>query len=195
MRLPLEELADIRVGLTLRGADAGSRQAEGGPHYLRISDLTETGRLDIRTPHPMDLGTSSLERFLVQRKDIVLASRGSRLTAALIEGPLHAVVGGQLFQIRANSNLILPEFLHAYINLPATQTLLLGQTVGSNIKTLTASALRATPIPVPPLEIQRKIVALRRLQEEESRLVARIDGLRRLLVEQSITRLLQNSPA
>jgi hypothetical protein len=195
MRLPLEQLAEVRIGLTLRGADAARQQFEGGPHFLRISDLTENGKLEIRIPHPMAGDPDTLARFKVLPQDVVLASRGNRLTAALIEEPIDAVVGGQLFLIRTTSNQILPEFLHAYLNLPATQASLLAQTVGSSIQTLPASTLRAVEIPVPSLEIQRTIVALTNLQEQENDLLARISTLRSLLVDKSITRLLEKSPA
>lgn len=195
MRLPLDQLAEIRVGLTLRGADAARQQVEGGPHYLRISDLTANGRLEIRNPHPIGGDADTLARFRVLPQDVVIASRGCRLTAALVEEAIDAVVGGQLFLIRTTSNQILPDFLHAYLNLPATQASLSAQTVGSSIQTLPASTLRAVEIPVPSPEIQRTIVALSKLHQQENDLLARISTLRSLLVEKSITRLLEKSPA
>ena len=46
----LDEIADVRMGLTLRGVDASKRTVEGGPHYLRISDLT-IGRIGLGVPN------------------------------------------------------------------------------------------------------------------------------------------------
>ena len=54
MQLLLDDIADVRTGLTLRGADAARRTVEEGPHYLRISDLSEDGGLVITETQPID---------------------------------------------------------------------------------------------------------------------------------------------
>jgi len=192
MQLPLDEIADVRMGLTLRGVDASKRTVEGGPHYLRISDLTESGELHILETHPIDPAQASDRRYHVKSGDILLANRGTRMTAALVPDGLNAVAGGQLFIVRAKSPKVLPEFLHCFLNLQSTQDYLRSHARGSYVQTLSIAILRVLPVPVLPLETQQKIANLAGLAASERRLVAELSCKRAELIEQSLTRLLSN---
>ena len=118
MQLLLDEIADVRMGLTLRGTDAAKRTVEEGPHYLRISDLSDSGQLDISETQPLDPALDPDHRHRVKAGDIVLANRGTRMTAALIPENLEAVASSQLFVIRPKSPKILPTFLHRFPQSP-----------------------------------------------------------------------------
>ena len=190
MQLLLDKIADVRVGLTLRGADASRRTIEGGPHYLRISDLTESGELHILETHPIDPAQASDRRYHVQSGDILLANRGTRMTAALVPENLNAVAGGQLFVVRLKSPEILPEFLHTFLNLQVTQDYLRSHARGSYVQTLSVAILRSLPVPILPLETQRKIASLFELAATERRLVDELSRKRAELLETSLNRLI-----
>lgn len=186
----LDEIADVRMGLTLRGTDAAKRTVEEGPHYLRISDLSEGGKLDISETQPIDPALDADHRHRVKAGDIVLANRGTRMTAALIPENLVAVASSQLFVVRLKSPKILPTFLHAFLNLQSTQEHLRSHARGTYVQTLSVSILRSLPIPLPPLETQQKIASLSQLAITERQLVAALNRKRAEFLEVSLSRLL-----
>jgi len=192
MQLLLDEIADVRMGLTLRGTDASKRTVKEGLHYLRISDLSEGGKLVISETQPIDPALDPDQRHRVKPGDIVLANRGTRMTAALIPENLDAVASSQLFVVRLKSSKILPAFLHAFLNLQKTQEHLRSHARGTYVQTLSISILRSLQIPLLPLETQQKIASLSELADEERRLITELSQKRTQFLNQSLSRLLSN---
>ena len=92
----LEQIAEVRVGLTRRRRPAGFDPGEEeGIHLLWICDLTASGAVAVDRPHKIPMDEVS-KRFVLQTEDIVIANRGLRLTAALVPPGLTAVAGRQL---------------------------------------------------------------------------------------------------
>jgi restriction endonuclease S subunit len=192
MQLLLDEIADVRMGLTLRGTDAAKRTVEEGPHYLRISDLSEGGILVISETQPIDPALDPDHRHRVKAGDIVLANRGTRMTAALVPENLNAVASSQLFVVRLKSPKILPTFLLAFLNLNSTQEHLRSHARGTYVQTLSIAILRSLQVPLLPFETQQKIASLSELADEERRLIAELSQKRAQFLNQSISRLLSN---
>jgi hypothetical protein len=193
MQLLLDEIANVRMGLTLRGADAAKRIVEEGPHYLRISDLSDGGHLHISETQPIDPTLDPDQRHRVKPGDIVLANRGTRMTAALIPEGLDAIASSQLFVIRLKSPKILPGFLHAFLNLQSTQDHLRSHARGTYVQTLSVAIVRFLPIPLLPLETQNQITSLTELAATERRLIAELNQKRSEFLEFSLSRLLSQS--
>lgn len=194
MQLLLSEIADIRMGLTLRGADAARRTVEGGPHYVRISDLTESGDLHIAEIHPLDPGQASDPRHRVKPGDILLANRGTRMTAALVPEGLDAVAGSQLFVISPRLPGILPSYLHTFLNLQTTQDHLRSHARGTYVQTLSIANLRKLPVPLPPLETQEIVASLSELVTVERQLLEKLTRKRAKLIEAALNNLLSSTP-
>lgn len=171
MQSLLADLAEIRTGLTLRGRDASRRTDREGLHLLRISDITEDGRIEIENQHLLDKALGEDPRYRVAPGDVLIANRGTRMTAALVPEGLEAVASGQLFIVRPKSSEATSEFLHWFLNLSATQTHLTSHARGSYVKTLSIAVVRELPVPVVPLELQGKLCALSNLAERERELL------------------------
>jgi restriction endonuclease S subunit len=186
----LSDLADIRIGLTMRGPDASRRTDNEGLHLLRISDISEDGQIEISSPHLLDRSLGDDSRYRVTRNDILIANRGTRMTAALVPEGLDAIASGQLFIVKPQSDRITPEFLHWFLNLATTQDRLRAQSCGSYVKTLPVTALRELPIPVIPLELQTKLCALADLARRERELLRLLAEKRGILLQYSFTHIL-----
>lgn len=171
MQSLLADLAEIRTGLTLRGRDAARRTDREGLHLLRISDITEDGRIEIENQHLLDRALCEDPRYRVAPGDILIANRGTRVTAALVPVGLEAVASGQLFIVRPNSPQVMPEFLHWFLNLATTQSHLSSHARGSYVKTLSIVVVRELPVPIVPLKLQYKLCALSNLAARERELV------------------------
>ena len=188
----LENIAEVRTGLTLRGKDASLHTSEEGLHLLRISDLTETGHIHIENEHLIEASPTMVEKYQVREGDIVVANRGSRTTAAIVHSDIQAVAGGQLFTIRPKKDEVLSGYLHWLLNTPSTQNRLLSQLRGSYVKTMPISVLRELEVALPPLETQQKIQELANLAERERQLVSDISQLRQTHLNTSLSALITN---
>ncbi len=193
MQPRLQDFADIRVGLTLRGRGAARKSPEAGPPLLRISDLSESGNIALGTPLCID-AESVGNQFRLQPGDIVVANRGSRATAALVPAGLDAVASGQLFFVRLRKPGLSAAYLHWFLNLDTTQRFLLARMKGSYVKNLSIAALRELEIPIPPPLIQGKVVALAKLAERERDLLGRIATRRQTYLEGVLKKAVNSSP-
>lgn len=190
MQSLLSDLADIRTGLTLRGPDASRRTDKEGLHLLRISDITEHGRIEIESSHLLDRALGDDPRYRVAPDDILIANRGTRMTAAFVPEGLEAIASGQLFIVRVTSQQVTPEYLHWFLNLAKTQALLSSHARGSYVKTLSISVVRRLPVPVIPLELQAKLCALSDLAARERELLRILAEKRELLLQSTFTHIL-----
>lgn len=186
----LSDLAEIRTGLTLRGPDASRRTDKEGLHLLRISDITEDGQIEITSPHLLDRSHGDDLRYRVAAGDILIANRGTRMTAALVPEGLEAIASGQLFIVRPHSDRITPKFLHWFLNLETTQDRLHSEARGSYVQTLSISVVRDLPIPLIPLELQTKLCALADLARRERELLRLLAEKRGTLLQYSFSQIL-----
>jgi hypothetical protein len=188
MQLRLQDIADIRVGATMRGKDASRKTEEAGLALLRISDLTPDGRIELgESPHMV--GEDAIRtQFRVRPDDILVANRGVRLTAAIVPPDLGAFIGGQLFYVRVKRGNLSPRFIHWFLNLASTQQTLLSQMRGTYVQNLSIKSLKELEVPAPTPELQDKVVELARLASEEQALLQQIAEKRALHTEAALKR-------
>jgi len=117
-------------------------------------DLTGLGRI------PAPLG-GNLDRYLVQPGDVLVACRGTQPKVAIAPSELAGVLlTSTLIMVRLHDDL-LPEVLFAYLRSSRGQRELLGL-VRSGTKQFAVSPrdLARLLVPVPTMEMQRRIAAL-----------------------------------
>lgn len=182
----LREVASVALGITLRGADASRHDPSGTHQLIRISDLSEDGILHPSEPNLITPPPELASRFTLRPGDVLLAARGSRMTAGLFDYDQPSVAGGQFLVIRPHANILLADYLRWFLNLPGSQETLAGCARGSYVRSLPASALGELEIPVPPLPQQHAIAALHALRLREKDLMARLAARRAVLFDQSI---------
>jgi hypothetical protein len=185
-RAQLREVASVALGITLRGADASRHDPAGTHQLIRIGDLSEDGVIHCEEPNLIKLDPEFASRFTLRYGDILLAARGTRMTAGLFHGKQPAVAGGQFLVVRPLTNILLAEYLRWFLNLSSTQETLAGCARGSYVRSLPSSALGDLEIPIPPLPQQHAIAALHDLRLREKSLMARIASQRAILFDQSI---------
>ena len=183
----LEELAEVRLGLTMRSGLLTRDNVKQGPHHLRIRDLTGSGEIQIQSFESLPVTSAVVRRHLVVEGDIVVANRGNRLTAALVPKGLVAVASGQLLIVKLLAKNVIKEYLNWYLNHERTQQFLLSRSRGSQVKTLSVSVLKSRlRIPVPCERTQKQIVELNRLRGRERALLSRLEASRRIHVETTL---------
>ncbi|MFE3194312.1 restriction endonuclease subunit S [Nocardia sp. NPDC059240] len=101
-----------------------------------------------------------LERFRLQRDDIVLVRQGSLGRLALIGPNLErALYSSSCARVRGRGNRLLPEYLSLYLSSPSMQDEMLKRAGRGTVPSINAKSLGSLPVVVPPLDRQREVVA------------------------------------
>lgn len=173
-----DALEDIRYGTSTKASTSGV-----GVPVLRMGNIHD-GQLLLDHLKYLELPAQELERLLLKRGDILVNRTNSPELvgkSAVFEEHGDYVFASYLIRVRLQLQKAEPRFVCAYVNSSRGR-----DHVASRRKQVTGQAninsraLRAMPIPLPPLDEQRHIVAyldavrakadeLRRLQDETQR--------------------------
>lgn len=181
------EVADTQLGKML------SAKARGGADprpYLRNKSV-QWGRFDLSDLPAMDFSDEEFARFRVERGDLLVCEGGEVGRAAIWRGQLPEIAFQKaLHRVRPRGG-IAPELLLYRLHHLADTHGFDAFVTGSTIKHLPQEDLRLLPLPLPPLNEQRRIVAA--IEEQFSRLDAadafltvaarRLDALKAASVE------------
>lgn len=155
----LSDLVDISAGYPFRGAIKPA--SEPDVRVVQMSDLT----IDEAIEWAGVIGAKLPGRKppkLLQQGDVIFVPRGRRYFAvALDEVPVEAVCSQHLLLLRIREpESLLPGFLAWQINHDPMRSRISAQAVGSTQSSVPAKALRGLPFPLPPLSVQRELIAL-----------------------------------
>lgn len=120
------------------------------PGHLNLSDVQFVSEETYR---------ERIQRLKPKENDILYSREGGILgVACRIPPRVELCLGQRMMLIRAGSSTI-PRFLEMILNSPLITGIALNQTTGGAAPRVNVSTVRSYPIPVPPLEEQRRIVA------------------------------------
>jgi restriction endonuclease S subunit len=154
----------------------------GNVRVVQTKDFITGGGVDVASLTPVALEDFK-EELVLQDGDIIVRSRGgSNFPAAVIhELPFVALPAFPILLIRVQEKDVLPDYVAWRLNQGKTQNALQAEAMGSFIPTVSKTALASLSIPIPPLQIQKDIVTLHQLVEEEQRLLQEISTKRQAL--------------
>lgn len=154
----LDEVATVIRGVTYSSGHVLSPASPNALMLLRATNIQD-GKLDSNDPVyiPKDLVKPAQ---MLQKYDIVIASSSGSIQvvgkSASVVQPIEATFGAFCTGIRATG--IDPRYLAHYLQEPTLRQMWSDLASGSNINNLKSTDIASTPIPVPPLEEQRRIV-------------------------------------
>ena len=96
----------------------------------------------------------------VIKADILMTSEAPLGETYLVPDDRKICLSQRLFCIRADSSVVLPQFLFYFFNSPISRKQIDLRATGTTVLGIRQSDLRETPIIVPPLTTQRKIAAV-----------------------------------
>ena len=175
LAMQLKHLATISAGHPFRGKIPESPGS--GIVAVQMKDASAQGFVnwgDCIETEP----TGRRDDFL-QVGDILVAARGSRNYAALIDSTLtitgkNAVAAPQFFIVRITAANLLPEYLCWFLNQPPSQRYFELNAEGTLTKAIKRNALDDIPIAVPDLARQQAIVGLANTLQQELRLIEQL---------------------
>ena len=158
---PLGEVADVIRGVTFRKSDATNIHAPDRTPVLRAGNIGKSLNVDndlVWVPHHL---VSPKQR--TRRGDIVMcASSGSSAVvgkSAPLQQQWNGTIGAFCVVIRTKSVSCDPDFLAFFLRSPSFRQWT-KQAPGANIKNIRKSELEKCHVPLPPLDEQRRIVAI-----------------------------------
>jgi type I restriction enzyme S subunit len=151
-------VSDVRYG--------SSRPAvEGGQYpYLRMNNITYDGELDLTDTKRIDVPDNELDKCTVRRGDVLFNRTNSKELVGKTcvydrEEPM--VLAGFVIRVRLNE-LMLPEFLSAFLNTDFSKKMLLGMCKAAiGQANINAQEMQGIGIYIPPVEIQQEFVSFK----------------------------------
>ena len=177
--ITLSLIADVHSGLTFRGS---LKQAVAGAvAAVQMKDIGD-GMLDSSQGLARLNAADVQPRFLLGAGDLVFRSRGLVNSFALVTSTLEmaSTIAPMMFLRIHDQARVWPDYLHWWLNRPASRRLIDERAQGGTIRMIPAGALADLPVDLPPMARQRAIVALARLSQAESSLMRQIEEKRRL---------------
>lgn len=170
------------MGLTFRGSL--KQAAAGSVAVVQMKDAGN-GLLDSDQGLARISGREVAPRYLLQAGDLVFRSRGFDNSFSLVTARLGIAItiAPMMFVRIHNRTQILPDYLHWWLNRPATQKLINERAQGGTIQMIPAGALANLPVEWPSLPQQRSIAHIAKLSQIERSLAVQIDEKRRSLVD------------
>jgi restriction endonuclease S subunit len=180
--IPLGTVADVSTGYPFRKKI--QPEAGGDIALVQLKDIggaegvSGSGTIRLRN------NGGKFERYLLQAGDLLFQSRGSRHPVAVVEAGIRGIAATGLHTIRPDSRRIRPEYLAWWLNHPISQDMLVNKVArGQYIPFVSKTDLLEFLIPVPPIDVQRKIVEIDRLRRQERSLRDQLDTLTQQLVD------------
>ncbi|WP_326828477.1 restriction endonuclease subunit S [Streptosporangium sp. NBC_01810] len=158
--LPLSAIAEIRSGVTLGSEPHGTESIQ--VPYLRVANVQD-GHIDTREVKTIRIMRNELTKYLLLKGDVLLTEggdfdklgRGAVWDARISE----CISQNHIFRVRCDQSRLIPEFLSAYTSSHHGKRYFLSiakQT--TNLATINSTQLKSMPIPVPSLEVQKRLV-------------------------------------
>ncbi len=156
-----------------------------------MRNIDENSRLDTTAL----LRTSQInakDSQFVRKGDLIFRARGQTNTASLVEEDIDsAIVAAPLLHVRTTQ--VNPEYLQWFLNLPRTQRQLAELAVGTALQLISKANFESICIPIPPAELQNKIVELAKLKRREQALLAKISELESRYLDAALMEAVRNS--
>lgn len=179
----INELCAARMGYSFRGAPACIE--DGNALVIQPKDVTSAGILKVEKPCRVNF---TAEKNLSEG-DVLLINRG-RFTACVFEDTLGmSCVATSAFLILTPKNpaQLLPDYLALFLNSTEGQTVLKRLNKTTTIPFISLSNVESIVIPVPPLDMQKKLVALEQAKQRFAQLTARKTELLNRIINQQLT--------
>lgn len=142
--------------INAKALDALTSQEETDYQFLMLQNIQD-GRIDSDLPYLTDINGKN-QKYRLQDQDLILSKNSVPFKVAVAKVRKKQIIAnGNLYVLRVNKEKILPYYLQAYFQSDSGQRALESISNGTALKSISVDALRKLEIPVPPMDIQKKI--------------------------------------
>lgn len=158
LKIPIKEFGDLLDIKPQYGAnETATEYTEGSVRYIRITDITKFGLLkenSKKTCNKID------KKYKLKYEDLLFARSGTVGKCYLHQKEINAIFAGYLIRFRVNKDLIYPKFLFYYTQLERYYKWINAIQRISAQPNINSEEYKSMPIPLPPKEIQKKIIQI-----------------------------------
>jgi len=187
----------IPAGELMEACDYGTSQKANeenrGITVLRMGNVTATGDLDLERLKTVELPDDELERQRLKAGDVLFNRTNSRELVGktgMWDGRLEAVAASYFIRVRFLAEIEHPQHFTSFMNLPFMKQRLMEMARGAvgqaNINSI---ELKAIPVPVPPLTLQKafaqRVAEVRELKDRQAASRQGLDALFQSVLHQS----------
>lgn len=153
---PLAAVAQsVRYGYT-----ASASQEPAGPHFLRITDIVPS-QINWESVPYCAIDEKNLDRYRLKPGDIVVARTGATVGyAKLIRENCDAVFASYLVRFRFDESKVDPGYVGRVLESNIYKQFVLSRVGGAAQPNANAKVLSAFPLPVLPLDAQKRIASI-----------------------------------
>ncbi|HMO51221.1 MAG TPA: restriction endonuclease subunit S [Kiritimatiellia bacterium] len=188
----LGDLAEIKGGYAPRRGVEDEKAGEVA--FLQVGDFSEDRRRIEKAPTHINPEGSNPR--MLQAGDVLFLAKGRKpfgYALNKVEKPM--IAAGYFFIVRP-SDRVVPEYLAWFLSLENTRRHLLKEAGGgTHMPVVRRDVLESIEIPLPSLEVQRAVVELAELMEEEADLLEKMKRLRAQLVGGMLRQLIEEGDA
>lgn len=177
MEIELRKLASVQTGIYAKPSISGEVIYLQARHFNAEREFDRTVSPDL----PLDNKT---ERHLLLDGDIIVASKGFSNFAVVYYESLGPAVASSMFLVIKNlqTNVILPEFLEWFLNLPQTSVYFQNSAKGTGLPSIGKTVLENLKIPVPDIEKQNIILKINKIRCKEDAIETKIQKLKEKVI-------------
>lgn len=148
----LEDIASITGGYAFKSSD----YTKDGVRVIRISDFNEKGFINNKIVR--HVFNESYKNFLIEKENILLCMTGGTVGKSLFVQDLNEpmMTNQRVATIKVNP-VVVPEFVNFAILSPAVQAIITNSKNSTN-DNISMNTIKKFPIPLPPIEEQKRIV-------------------------------------
>lgn len=178
----LGDMTDIHSGYLFKKEDKASTKK--GFYAIQPKDLTKAGRIvwpNYQTP----VTTEPQPVHYLKKSDVLFLSKMNPRPVFVETQPEHSntIASSHFFIIRPTSKEVLPEYLYWFLNQQDTRKYIRSVAAGSSILNVKKSDLQEIQVPLPSLEMQKKIADLAALSERYKEIQQSLNEKTERLVE------------
>jgi restriction endonuclease S subunit len=172
----LIDIAEIRLGYQSR--ESLKQQSAGELRIIQGKDIGDVFHIDTHNLTRIKKESNS-ERHLLQKGDVLFMAKGMNNNSLCLNYVPDLTVATASFNIlRVSTPSVLPCYLAWWLNQAAAQSYFLqSMSKGATISFISMGALKETPVTIPSLEVQTKIVRIWELECKYALLLQRQNEL------------------
>jgi type I restriction enzyme S subunit len=189
----LNEVADVVSGIAKGRKFNGQRPVT--INYLRVANV-QAGYLDLSEIKTIEALPSEVEELQVKIGDVLLTEGGDfdKLgRGAMLEVDLpNCIHQNHVFRARVNRDYLLPVFFHDFLQTQQAKKYFLScAKKTTNLASINLTQLRALPVPLPPIALQREFAArveeARGVQSAQRKSAERVEALVQSMLARAFT--------
>lgn len=187
MNYKIKNIAEIQMGYSFRARI--EQDSDGDVAVVQMKDLADDNTVNLGDVAKTVMPDVKEHHFL-KEGDLIFRSRGLLSTSAIYLGGVErAVVAAPLIRIRvSDTGKVLPEYLNWYIAQKDAQVFFSSRGQGTSHRMIDVETIGDLQIPLPTLDVQRKIVELADLACREKIIMNTLA----IKYEQKITKILMH---